>query len=198
MGAVRYRPGPDRGRPRRPGLPDARRRAGRCRPLGAAGCGARGGGDLSERACARDLAEFRRRDGIACPARGGELRAGAGHCRDQPRSCRPCCARRAARPQCALRLDRQRRRRGRHGCMRIARLQSGRVLPDRHPCCARDLGAHPHSHERYRASQAHERRSRDCQLAERIVRPPPADFCRLHPAVPTCQLQPCSRSWAVS
>ncbi|MET0813733.1 MAG: MFS transporter, partial [Pseudoxanthomonas sp.] len=44
------------------------------------------GGDLSERPCARDLAEFRRCDGIACPARGGQLRAGAGHCRDQPRS----------------------------------------------------------------------------------------------------------------
>ena len=162
MGAVRYRPGPDRGRPGRAGLPDARRCAGRCRALGAAGCRARGGGDLSERACARDLAEFRGCDGIACPARGGELRARAGHRRDQPRSCRPRCARRAARPQRPLRLDRQRRRRGRHGCMRIACLQSGRVLPDRHTCRASDLGAYPHSHERYRTSQA--RRAKEPRL----------------------------------
>ena len=63
MGAVRYRAGLDRGRACRLGLPDARRCAGRCGTLGAAGGGTRGGGDLSERACARDLAEFRGRMG---------------------------------------------------------------------------------------------------------------------------------------
>ena len=187
MGAVRYRAGPDRGRACRPGLPDARRCAGRCGTLGAAGGGTRGGGDLSERACARDLAEFRGRDGSPYPPRGGKLRAGAGHRRDQPGPCRPCCTRRAAGPQCPLRLGRQRRCCGCDGCMRIPCLQSGCVLLDRHPCCASDLGARPHSHERRRTSHAHQQGDGDRQPAERIMRSPAADICRLHLAVPACQ-----------
>ena len=56
------------------------------------------------------MADLSGRGGGGDPARGGELRAGPGDRRDQPRPRRPARDRRAARPQRPLCLARQRRR----------------------------------------------------------------------------------------
>ena len=73
----RYRPRAHRRRSGRAGRPDARRRAGRRRALGALGRGSRRGGDLHERVRHRAVAGVPDRDRRARAAGGRQLRARA-------------------------------------------------------------------------------------------------------------------------
>ena len=106
---------------------DAGRRIGRCRSLRARRRRHFDCGDLRERAHLCGAADFSGRAGGIGAARAGELRARPGHCGDQSRTGRPCRDRRTVRPQCTLRLGRQRPGGRRHGRLRLSALRTRRV-----------------------------------------------------------------------
>ena len=175
--------------------PDARRRAGRRRAVRAAGRRPRDRGHQRQRAHLCDLADFSGGAGCRQPACRGELRAGAGDRRHQPRPGRPCRHRRTARPQCPLRVDRQRPRRRGDGRMRLF-LLGARGL-HRHRAAARSrrcwrFARISPQRDRSRAGPWRRRRSAAPDTAAGRVlgsaaAAPAADLRRLHPAVPSRQ-----------
>ncbi len=137
MDAGRHRAGPVRSRPGGSGGADSGRSPGRFRPLGAAGGGHCGRGDQRQRARLCGLADIPGRSLRRGAARRRQLRAGAGHCGDQSRIGRARGRGRAARPQCPLRVHRQRAGGGRDGRLRLLSLGPRRVLRHRPPARAR-------------------------------------------------------------
>ena len=99
---------------------DARRRHHRRGPVRTAGRGACDCDHRLQRARLCGLADLSRRGGGGDVACGRKLRARPGDRRDQPRPGRAARDRRTARAQRPLRVARQRRRRGRHGHLRLS------------------------------------------------------------------------------
>ena len=116
---------------------DSGRSPGRFRPLRATGGGHCGRGDQRQRARLCGLADIPGRSVRRRAALRRQLRARPGHRGDQSRIGRARGRRRAARPQCPLRVHRQRAGGGRDGGLRLFSLGPRRVLRHRAPARAR-------------------------------------------------------------
>ena len=194
MDAGRHRPRLSVGGPRRAGRPDARRSAGRCRPLGTAGCGRRGRRDRRQRARLCGMADFPGRAGRRGAACRRELRARPGHRRDQPRPGRPCRDRRAARPQCALRRPSATALRQRQWARADISSRRGPSFSSRLPCssrpCSRFAACRREEIDPERAHGDTPQRSADkspVDLRSLLRKRPLLIFARLHHAVPSRQ-----------
>ncbi len=135
LDAGRYRARSVRGGLRLADRPNAGRRAGRCREIGALRRRHRGRRHLRQRLDLCGAADLSDGAGRIGAARARELRARPGHGRDQPRPRRPCRDRRTARPQCALCFGRQRTGGGGDGRLRLSYFRARRF--HRHGASAR-------------------------------------------------------------
>jgi len=155
----------------RPDRADAGRCHRRCGPLRTAGGRTCGCDHRHQRARIRDVADLCGGGGGGDAACGGELRAGSGHCRHQPRAGRPACDRRAARAQRPLRLARQRNCGGRDGNLRLFVVQPLGLY--RHLCAGDPRLArtrpHPRAGGRHRAGARRGRARRRRRHATSIL-----------------------------